>query len=59
MSTFELKKTSFKDKDVSNDKGMVTLRVPMIWLDTFKEHTGETLTEAKNKKCWMIPEVVN
>jgi hypothetical protein len=46
MSTFEQKKTSFTDKDVSNDKAMVTLRVPMIWLDTFKEHTGETLKEA-------------
>jgi hypothetical protein len=46
MSTFEQKKTSFTYKDASNDKGMTTLRVPIIWLDTFKEHTGETLTEA-------------
>jgi hypothetical protein len=29
-----------------NHKAVVTLRVPMIWLNTFEEHTGETLTEA-------------
>ena len=46
MSTFEQKKTSFTDKDASNHKAVVTLRVPMIWLNTFEEHTGETLTEA-------------
>ena len=46
MSAFEQKKTCFTDKDASNDEGTVTLRVPMIWLDTFKEQTGESLTEA-------------
>jgi len=46
MSTFEQKKTSFTDKDPSDDKAWVTIRFPIVWMDTYEEHTGETLTEA-------------
>lgn len=46
MSTFEQKKTSFTDKDPSDNNATVTIRVPIVWIDTYKEHTGETLTEA-------------
>ncbi|CAC5426221.1 unnamed protein product [Mytilus coruscus] len=46
MTNFEHKKTSLSILDPSEDKAMVTLRVPYIWLQVFKEINEESLQEA-------------
>lgn len=42
MTTFEHKKTSF----TTDEKSMVTVRIPVVWMEVFKDNTGETLEEA-------------
>ncbi|XP_076070819.1 heat shock 70 kDa protein 12A-like isoform X1 [Mytilus galloprovincialis] len=42
MTAFEHKKTSFS----VDEKSMITLRIPVVWMEVFKDNTDETLEEA-------------
>ncbi|XP_063416315.1 heat shock 70 kDa protein 12A-like [Mytilus trossulus] len=42
MTAFEHKKTSFS----VDEKSMITVRIPVVWMEVFKDNTDETLEEA-------------
>lgn len=45
MGAFELKKVAFTES-ASTEHGMVTLRVPFVWMNVYEDQTGEPLSDS-------------